>query len=101
MFTRITRNTKQINKKFAEQTKSIDKVYLMEYTVYTVNKRQVIRMIVAEKERKEYTEEDFTEFSRLMYRTAALPPQAREKVAAYTQGILAMSDYGQREHRTS
>lgn len=55
---------------------------------------------MAEKERKEYTEEDFTEFSRLMYRTAALPPQAREKVAAYTQGILAMSDYGQREHRT-
>lgn len=47
---------------------------------------------MAEKERKEYTEEDFTEFSKLMYRTAALPPQARGKGCGIYTGDI--SDVG-------
>jgi hypothetical protein len=61
----------------------------------------MMKTIEREQDKNKYEEKTFAEFSKLMYRTAALPPQAREKVAAYTQGILAMSDYGQREHRTS
>ena len=46
-----------------------------------------------EKESKrEYTEEEFAEFSKLMYRTAALPREAREKVAIYAQGVVAMAE---------
>ena len=41
--------------------------------------------------KREYTEEEFAEFSKLMYRTAALPREAREKVAIYAQGVLAMA----------
>ncbi len=49
--------------------------------------------ISKEKEiKREYTEEEFAEFSRLMYRTAALPKEAREKVAIYAQGVLAMAE---------
>lgn len=42
--------------------------------------------------KREYTEEEFAEFSRLMYRTAALPREARKNVAIYTMGILAMAE---------
>ena len=60
----------------------------------------MMKTIEREQDKNKYEGKNFDEFSRLMYRTAALPQQAREKVEAYTQGILAMSDYGQREHRT-
>ena len=42
--------------------------------------------------KREYTEEEFAEFSKLMYRTAALPREAREIVAIYVQGVLAMAE---------
>lgn len=42
--------------------------------------------------KREYTEEEFAEFSKLMYRTAALPREAREKVAIYVMAILAMTE---------
>lgn len=45
-----------------------------------------------EQSKNKHEEEKFAEFTRLMYRTAALPQQAREKVAAYTQGILAVTE---------
>ncbi|MEE0290474.1 MAG: hypothetical protein U0J62_09640 [Lachnospiraceae bacterium] len=42
--------------------------------------------------KRECTEEEFTEFSKLMYRTAALPREAREKVTIYAQAVIAMSE---------
>lgn len=41
----------------------------------------MMKTIEREQDKNKYEGKNFDEFSRLMYRTAALPQQAREKVA--------------------
>lgn len=46
-----------------------------------------------EKETKrEYSEEEFKEFVELIYRAAALPREAREKVAIFILAIVMMTE---------